>query len=777
MVGMAICATSDVCTLMWPFLEEPEGAEQKNSWLIGWNPRGLVIVVVAIVQSDAFKDACDALSLMTSNADCDGAKTQALRRANLPSPSSLSVLGRLSVSRSLLCLDNNVVESSEAWVRDRRQCSDVWIELRRGPVLDQVWCCGYNVQPCHLHVLRTDPRVRYATSPTVFSATARFGVKGVAELVKGRQPLCVAGVHSNLEGVLLPPHMIHLAAPAVGGKPETTASSLLRSFAKRVREESCESNTSLDDVRSSGNTFSWHKKDKGDQQSFSYEMEESEPLAPLPLNGSPPRLDFPTSSDSAEMSFLLQTVNLGREICKFAEDRKKKLEGDDKCGNIGSHDSSDSNKGTETDDVSAREDFWEKHMHAATSLLVSILLFVLPVLTWLGKILCIASLLEFRAREFIHWLVLWQGRTQVCGLHPALPHMVHENVAFQRFCAFNYLVRLLVDVLLGTLLSLLLAVGGNALVDKSGSFCRYFLYDLHMNYMDWFEGWPAGLKMNEDLNMTLCFFAKLFLELSWGLVVSLTWVPTAYTLLVYIAPFGASCVFALVSDICMLATMHIMFLSHVVSFLYRVMRCAMRCLFLQLRGKKYNPLRRRTDAYEFRVDQMLMGTLLFTVTVFLLPTLAVYHLYFAFVRACILTLIKSLVAAAHITLYLPVFPVIYWATHRRKWPGGYALTMPKTTYVRRHANVVGSAQRTWTTVEATVISKPLNVRIFLADFLLALHILAELRPFHVMKVIFYAHAWESTNPVESLIPHLRKNCINTSTHIMMGDSPHDHSHQ
>jgi phosphatidylinositol glycan class Q protein len=46
-------------------------------------------------------------------------------------------------------------------------------------------------------------------------------------------------------------------------------------------------------------------------------------------------------------------------------------------------------------------------------------------------------------------------------------------------------------------------------------------------------------------------------------------------------------------------------------------------------GKKWNVLRQRTDSYAYDVDQLFLGTLLFTVTAFLLPTVVTYAALFA----------------------------------------------------------------------------------------------------------------------------------------------------
>lgn len=49
-------------------------------------------------------------------------------------------------------------------------------------------------------------------------------------------------------------------------------------------------------------------------------------------------------------------------------------------------------------------------------------------------------------------------------------------------------------------------------------------------------------------------------------------------------------------------------------------------------GKRYNVLRNRTDSWEYDIDQLLFGTILFTLVAFLFPTVLAYYALFALVR-------------------------------------------------------------------------------------------------------------------------------------------------
>jgi hypothetical protein len=45
-------------------------------------------------------------------------------------------------------------------------------------------------------------------------------------------------------------------------------------------------------------------------------------------------------------------------------------------------------------------------------------------------------------------------------------------------------------------------------------------------------------------------------------------------------------------------------------------------------GKRYNVLRNRVDSWDYDVDQLLLGTILFTLVAFLFPTILAYYALF-----------------------------------------------------------------------------------------------------------------------------------------------------
>lgn len=53
-------------------------------------------------------------------------------------------------------------------------------------------------------------------------------------------------------------------------------------------------------------------------------------------------------------------------------------------------------------------------------------------------------------------------------------------------------------------------------------------------------------------------------------------------------------------------------------------------------GKKWNILRRRVDSVEHDIDRLFIGTLLFTILLFLLPTVFLYYIVFTSLRLLII---------------------------------------------------------------------------------------------------------------------------------------------
>ncbi|XP_036134951.1 phosphatidylinositol N-acetylglucosaminyltransferase subunit Q isoform X5 [Molossus molossus] len=147
--------------------------------------------------------------------------------------------------------------------------------------------------------------------------------------------------------------------------------------------------------------------------------------------------------------------------------------------------------------------------------------------------------------------------------------------------------------------------------------------------LQWLMGAPAGLKMNRALDQVLgrFFLYHIHLWISYIHLMS----PFIERILWHMglsACLGLTVALSILSDIIALLTFHIYCFYVYGARLYCLKICGLSSLWRLFRGKKWNVLRQRVDSCSYDLDQLFIGTLLFTVLVFLLPTTALYYLVF-----------------------------------------------------------------------------------------------------------------------------------------------------
>ncbi|KAB5554279.1 hypothetical protein PHYPO_G00048500 [Pangasianodon hypophthalmus] len=151
--------------------------------------------------------------------------------------------------------------------------------------------------------------------------------------------------------------------------------------------------------------------------------------------------------------------------------------------------------------------------------------------------------------------------------------------------------------------------------------------------LEWLMGAPAGLKMNRALDEVLgrFFLYHIHLWISYIRLMS----PFIEMILWYVglsACLGLTFALSVLSDIVALLTFHIYCFYVYGARLYCLKIYGLSSLWRLFRGKKWNVLRQRVDSCSYDLDQLFLGTLLFTILLFLLPTTALYYLVFTLLR-------------------------------------------------------------------------------------------------------------------------------------------------
>lgn len=127
---------------------------------------------------------------------------------------------------------------------------------------------------------------------------------------------------------------------------------------------------------------------------------------------------------------------------------------------------------------------------------------------------------------------------------------------------------------------------------------------------------------------------------------------------------------ALFSDLVSLLTVHIYSFYMASAKIFHWQLTIILSLFHLFRGKKHNVLRNRIDSCDYDLDQLLLGTILFTFLFFLLPTVIVFYLTFAIARMGIISVKAVLDTALACLNHFPLFALMLRVKDSQRLPGG-----------------------------------------------------------------------------------------------------------
>lgn len=196
----------------------------------------------------------------------------------------------------------------------------------------------------------------------------------------------------------------------------------------------------------------------------------------------------------------------------------------------------------------------------------------------------------------------------------------------------------------------------------------------------WLMSYPGGLKLNTEL---AAFLGDLFLWVIEYWSVSSKFLVLPYLpQIVYIFGFsafaGASMPIAILSDLLGLMTLHIYAFYIASARIFNWQLSIIVSLFHLFRGKKRNVLRNRIDNCDYDLDQLLLGTILFTLLFFLLPTVIVFYLTFALFRMAIITFKAVLDTCLALLNHFPLFALMLRVKDSQRLPGGVYLELIKS---------------------------------------------------------------------------------------------------
>ncbi|KAI1951617.1 pig-Q [Ophidiomyces ophidiicola] len=299
---------------------------------------------------------------------------------------------------------------------------------------------------------------------------------------------------------------------------------------------------------------------------------------------------------------------------------------------------------------------------------------VLRVLEWrpapdaaaLKDISATAQQIDIRLQQFCYWPIQYLTLRKRKDDWESITHSHPDYIRF-----YNSLWLVANDVIIGIAL-------GSYLIDNADWVAAQMNWILNgstaeglQQTISWLMDWPAGLKLNNEL---AAFLGDLFL---WVIG---RWASALYGMRPYLRHIvymigcsgfaGASMALAMFSDLLSLFTIHIYSFYTASARIFHWQLTIIISLFHLFRGRKRNILRNRIDSCDYELDQLLLGTILFTLLFFLLPTVLVFYLAFASARMAIISLKATLDTCLAFLNHFPLFALMLRLKDSRRLPGG-----------------------------------------------------------------------------------------------------------
>ncbi|TKY62666.1 Phosphatidylinositol N-acetylglucosaminyltransferase subunit Q [Spatholobus suberectus] len=272
--------------------------------------------------------------------------------------------------------------------------------------------------------------------------------------------------------------------------------------------------------------------------------------------------------------------------------------------------------------------------------------------------------MQIRCCQILYWPIFLQEndlRSQSCVEYV-------EKVAMRRHSMWS---TLLVDILLGNVVGWALLYHAESIYLLVLNFMHGFSTFLRSGCV-WLMGNPAGFKLNAELAGVLGMVSLNAVQI-W----STLWIFVGFIfnyIIQGLSVLGILCGFtvpaALIIDMIALATLHVSTLHWFISFVYSSQIQALAALWRLFRGRKWNPLRQRLDSFDYTVKQHIVGSLLFTPLLLLLPTTSVFYIFFSIVDTTInlvCLLIEVTISVIHATPYTKIF---LWLVRPGRFPSG-----------------------------------------------------------------------------------------------------------
>ncbi|KUI72317.1 N-acetylglucosaminyl-phosphatidylinositol biosynthetic protein gpi1 [Cytospora mali] len=306
------------------------------------------------------------------------------------------------------------------------------------------------------------------------------------------------------------------------------------------------------------------------------------------------------------------------------------------------------------------------HRIAAELLLIILEWQPQPHMAALKDISATAQQVEIRLQQFCYWPMQYVTLRQRKNDWESVTTSHPDYIRF-----YNSLWLVANDVIIGIALGSYIIDNAGWVADQISVILTTYTVEALQSGISWLMGWPAGLKLNTEL---AAFLGDLFLWVIdyWASCIDALRpaLPAVIWFIGFTSFAGASMPIAVFSDLLSILTIHIYSFYLASARIYHWQLTILISLFHLFRGKKHNVLRNRIDSCDYDLDQLLVGTIVFCLLLFLLPTVVVFYLNFAIARMVIISLKAAFDTLLSCLNHFPLFALMLRIKDPQRLPGG-----------------------------------------------------------------------------------------------------------
>lgn len=237
---------------------------------------------------------------------------------------------------------------------------------------------------------------------------------------------------------------------------------------------------------------------------------------------------------------------------------------------------------------------------------------------------------------------------------------------------FNTLWLIANDIIFGRSSATFLMENRNVLAAWLESNLEEYTVNFIRKALQWTNSYPVGLKLNDELCETFYTGSVLIVDLWHTYVLKPTFGVLPHIILVTgCASFcGHTFTLAVASDFFSLSTFHLWVVYRLFTFVFDWHLRTLQFLFNIFRGRKFNVLRGRTEPATYQLDQLILGTILFTLATFLFPTVLAFYLLLSAPRLLIVAIHAIIDTGLSLLNHFPLFTVMLRLKDPARLPAG-----------------------------------------------------------------------------------------------------------